>query len=131
MKEELFAELIESAQEALSHAKGKRELRTTVLPAPPAPMKAAEVKRLRAELRASQAVFAHCLNVSTKLVQAWESQRRSPEGAALKLLRVAQSNPSLVFSDLPGKRASVTRQRKPSTLLKRRRKPSRTSVSRD
>ena len=100
MKEELFAELMDSAEEALSHAKGKRELRTTVLPVPPAPMKAAEVKKLRERVRASQSVFAHYLNVSTKLVQAWESHRRIPEGAALKLLRVAQSNPALVFGSV-------------------------------
>jgi putative transcriptional regulator len=112
MKNELFAELMESAEEALSHAKGKRELRTTVLPVPPAPMRAVEVKQLRASVRASQAVFAHYLNVSTKLVQAWESQRRRPEGAALKLLRVAQSNPSLVFTE------SGTVKDRPSTRSK-------------
>lgn len=98
MKEELFAELMESAQEALDHARGKRELRTTVLPEPPEPMAAAEVKELRTRLNASQAVFAHYLNVSTKLVQAWEAERRHPDGAALKLLRVAERMPSAVFS---------------------------------
>jgi len=34
MKAELFAELMESVTEALDHAKGQRELRTTVLPPP-------------------------------------------------------------------------------------------------
>ncbi len=33
MKEELFAELMESLAQALDHAKGRRELRTTILPA--------------------------------------------------------------------------------------------------
>lgn len=100
MKDELFAELMESAEEALDHARGKRELRTTVLPLPPEPMAAVEVKQLRDRLNASQAVFAHYLNVSTKLVQAWESQRRQPDGAALKLLRIAEKNPSAVFTNL-------------------------------
>lgn len=120
MRNELFAELMESAEEALSHAKGKRELRTTVLPVPPAPMKAVEVKQLRASVRASQAVFAHYLNVSTKLVQAWESQRRRPEGAALKLLRVAQSNPSLVFSESGAMKDRPSTGRKVVEVARRR-----------
>jgi putative transcriptional regulator len=99
MKDELFAELMQSAREALEHAQGKRELRTTVLPDPPKPMTAAEIRALRQTLRASQAVFAHYLNVSTKLVQAWEAQRRRPDGAALKLLRLAQSQPAVLLAD--------------------------------
>lgn len=81
-----LAELMDSMTEALEHAKGKRDLRTTVLPAAPKPMNSAAVRRLRSRLNASQAVFASYLNVSTKLVQAWESDRRTPEGAALRLL---------------------------------------------
>ena len=98
MKKDLFAELMESAHDALEHARGKRELRTTILPSPPKPMTARDVRRLRDNLNASQAVFASFLNVSTKLVQAWESDRRAPDGAALKLLRLAEESPDLVFS---------------------------------
>jgi len=98
MKKELFAELLQSTMEALEHAKGKRDLRTTVLPATPKPMNSAAVRRLRSRLNASQAVFASYLNVSTKLVQAWESARRSPEGAALRLLRIAEKAPELLLS---------------------------------
>ena len=50
MDEKLFRELMESAHEALAHARGKQELRTTVLPPPPPPMNAVQVKRLRAGL---------------------------------------------------------------------------------
>lgn len=38
MKADVFAELLESANEALEHAQGKRDLRTTELPPPPRPM---------------------------------------------------------------------------------------------
>lgn len=93
MDTKTFAELMESAGEALDHARGKRELRTTVLPAPPRPMAAAEIRRLRKTLNASQAVFAYYLNVSPKLVQAWEADRRKPQGPALLLLRIVQKNP--------------------------------------
>lgn len=97
MKKDLFQELVASAREALEHAQGKRALRTTELPAPPTPMTAAEIRAVRAQANASQAVFARYLNVSTKLVQAWEAGRRTPGGAALKLLRLGGENPDLVF----------------------------------
>lgn len=61
-------------------------------------MNPVEVKRLRKRLNASQAVFAHCLNVSPKLVQAWEAHRREPDGAALRLLRLAEHFPALIFA---------------------------------
>lgn len=106
MKDELFAELLQAANEALDHARGKRELRTTVLPDAPQPMVAAEIRQLRATLHASQAVFARYLNVSTSLVQAWEAQRRRPDGAALKLLRVAEKQPAILLADIPADTAS-------------------------
>jgi putative transcriptional regulator len=107
MKDALFDELRASMQEALAHARGKRELRTTVLPAAPAPMGAAEVRALRERVNASQAVFARYLNVSTRLVQAWEADRRHPEGAALRLLELGARDPATVFAGL----LSTTRRR--------------------
>lgn len=100
MKKELFDNLMESMGEALEHARGKRELRTTVLPAAPRPMSATDVRALRDTLNASQAVFAKFLNVSPQLVRAWESSRRNPEGAALRLLEVARRSPAAVFAEL-------------------------------
>ncbi len=117
MKESLFAELMESAREALEHSRGKRELRTIILPEPPEPMNPAEVKRLRKRLNASQSVFAHCLNVSTRLVQAWEADRREPEGAALRLLRLAEDFPALIFAGITD-RPSQKRPPKRSRLRK-------------
>ena len=96
MKDETFTELLGSAHEALARARGKRSLRTTTLPLPPKPLNARAVKRLRASLHASQAVFARYLNVSTKLVQAWEANRRTPEGPALVLLHIAARQPQLI-----------------------------------
>jgi putative transcriptional regulator len=100
LKEEVFRQLLQSAEEALAHARGKRDLRTTTLPASPRPMTAPDVRRLRKRLRASQAVFAHYLNVSPKLVQAWEADRRRPDGPALLLLRLAERHPGLIVGDL-------------------------------
>ncbi|MDX2120831.1 MAG: hypothetical protein SF070_07145 [Gemmatimonadota bacterium] len=98
MQKHVFRELMTSAGEALEHARGRRALRTTELPAAPKPMTAAQIRAVRARVNASQAVFARYLNVSTKLVQAWEAGRRTPEGAALKLLRIGGDNPKVVFA---------------------------------
>lgn len=103
MDKDLFRELMTSAGEALEHAEGKRALRTTELPAAPKPMTATEIKAIREQVNASQAVFARYLNVSTKLVQAWEAGRRKPEGAALKLLRIGGDNPKVVFAGVISK----------------------------
>ena len=96
MKPELFAELLTAANLALEHAQGKRSLRTATLPQLPEPMTAEEVREVREALQASQGVFARYLNVSTKLVQAWESSERTPSGPALVLLRIMEKQPGLV-----------------------------------
>jgi DNA-binding transcriptional regulator YiaG len=92
-----FRQLAASLGQALEHAQGKRDLRTTVLPAPPPPLTARDVRRLRDDLQASQGVFARYLNVSTKLVQAWEAGRRSPEGPALLLLHLVAQDHALTL----------------------------------
>lgn len=96
MKKATFESLLASMNEALEHAEGKRNLRTTTLPLPPAPLSGRAVKNVRATLQASQAVFARYLNVSTKLVQAWEAGRRVPDGPALVLLHIAAAQPGLI-----------------------------------
>ena len=96
MKPTLFAELLASVNEALEHARGKRSLKSTSLPRVVQPMSAADVRQVRKRLHASQAVLAHYLNVSTKLVQAWETGRRQPAGPALVLLRMIKQQPGLV-----------------------------------
>ena len=98
MKNEMFTDLLGSAHEALGHAQGQRSLRTTTLPLRPKPLNARAVKRVRASLKASQAVFARFLNVSTKLVQAWEANRRTPDGPALVLLHIAARQPHVIES---------------------------------
>lgn len=49
-----------------------------------------EIKSIREESLASQAVFARYLNVSTIVVSQWERGERSPSGAALKLLTLVK-----------------------------------------
>ncbi len=73
-------------------------IKTPTVAAPPVlPMGPKEVRAIRVRTGLAQSGFAGCLNVSHELVQAWESGRRVPRGAALRLLSIAQSHPELVF----------------------------------
>ena len=98
MDKKLFADLKESLNEAIEHAEGKRELRTTTLPRPPKKLSGAEIAHLRGRINVSQAVFARYLNVSVKSIQAWEQGTGKPSGAALKLLSLAEKQPEILFS---------------------------------
>lgn len=45
-----------------------------------------DIRRIRMREKASQAVFARYLNVTTGLVSQWERGEKRPRGASLKLL---------------------------------------------
>jgi putative transcriptional regulator len=45
-----------------------------------------DIRRIRLREKASQAVFARYLNVTTGLVSQWERGEKRPRGASLKLL---------------------------------------------
>lgn len=49
-----------------------------------------QIKTIREDNCASQAVFARYLNVSTGLVSQWERGEKSPGGASLKLLSLVK-----------------------------------------
>lgn len=55
-------------------------------------MTAEEIRELRLRERASQAVFARHLNVTTSLVSQWERGEKRPGGASLKLLTLVAKN---------------------------------------
>lgn len=71
---------------------------TVVRPAPA--LEGHQIADLRQELRLSQPVFAQALNVSPETVRAWEQGKRSPDGAALRLLEVARVYPQALLSSV-------------------------------
>lgn len=85
-----FETLKSGLEEAVEYQKGKKTLRShqIELPPPPKNFKPKDIKKIRAKLKCSQAVFARILNISVKTVQAWESGERSPSHAALRLLEI-------------------------------------------
>jgi len=85
-------------QQAGSHdSGGKFNLRAVEIPPRPKPMKPADIRALREELNASQALFARLLNVSSNAVESWEQGLRQPRQATLKLLYVARKNPEALL----------------------------------
>ncbi len=72
-----------------------RTVRTNRIVYRPAEMAPKQIVELRRRtLGVSQRLFAELLNVAVQTVHAWEQGRRSPSGLALKVLRMAQSDPA-------------------------------------
>lgn len=64
-----------------------REFDALCLP-PVKKLTARQIKRIRLENKASQAVFAAYLNLSKSTVQKWEQGYKEPNGPSLKLLNL-------------------------------------------
>lgn len=57
---------------------------------PVKPLSPERIRRIRIREKASQAVFARYLNVTTSLVSQWERGDKRPGGASLKLLTLVE-----------------------------------------
>ncbi len=103
MKDAAFQELLDSVRQAGRIRRGSlRPSRTTVF-------EPADVKAIRAKLHVSQSEFALMIGVSVATLRNWEQGRRTPDGPALALLRVAAKNPKVVAAALHGHRGGKTR----------------------
>jgi putative transcriptional regulator len=93
-------ELLRGVEEIRGHVTGRRKLtlRTTrmKLPKPAPAVSAKDVEKIRARLKVSQPVFAAILNVPTVTAVSWEKGRRSPSGAALRLLEIVKKHPEIL-----------------------------------
>ena len=94
MKDTAFQELLTSVRQAGQIRRGtRRPSRTTTF-------HPTDVQVVRAKLGASQAEFALMIGVSVATLRNWEQGRRTPDGPALALLRVAARNPKAVVEAL-------------------------------
>lgn len=96
MKDEAFAQLVESIKQAGEIKRGLRKPSRTFEFSP------LDVKAIRAKLQKSQNEFAQMIGVSVATLQNWEQGRRKPEGPARALLQVALHNPEVVQEALSG-----------------------------
>jgi putative transcriptional regulator len=94
VKADAFSELVASVRQA------GRIRRGSLRPSRAFAFRPADVKHVRAKLHKSQAEFALMIGVSVATLRNWEQGRRTPEGPALALLRVASHNPGAVVAAL-------------------------------
>ena len=94
MKDADFAKLVASIKEAGAMKAGREapSRRTEMLPP--------EIKAVREKLHLSQSEFAAMIGVSPRTLQNWEQGRRTPEGPAQALLKVAARNPKALLGAL-------------------------------
>lgn len=59
-----------------------------------------EIKQIRINANMTQSIFASCIGVTKKAVEAWEGGRSKPDGAARRTLGLMQKNPR--FADEVG-----------------------------
>lgn len=90
----VFEKIKAGLEEAIAYEQGRVDAKTTKLSvAPIANYDAEEIKSIRKSTGLTQVVFAQYMGVSVKTVEAWESGRNHPEGAACRLLALTQSDP--------------------------------------
>ena len=85
-----FQKLVRSVRQAGKIRRGKAR------PARMFRFKPADVKAIRLRLEQSQPEFALMIGVSVATLRNWEQGRRSPEGPARALLKVAAEQPDAV-----------------------------------
>jgi putative transcriptional regulator len=96
MKTEAFDQLTQSVRQAGRIRRGKAKPSRVSTFAP------ADVKAIRNKLGKTQQDFALMIGVSVATLRNWEQGRRTPEGPALALLRVASAEPRAVARALRG-----------------------------
>jgi len=94
VRDEAFGELMTSIRQA------GRIRRGTAKPSRVTTFRPADVRAVRAKLKAMQVEFALLIGVSVATLRNWEQGRRTPDGPALALLRVAARNPKAVVAAL-------------------------------
>ena len=94
MKNNDFTDLLTSIDQARKIHKGKLK------PGRILKFNPVIVKNIRKKLHVSQSEFAYMIGVNISTLQNWEQGRRRPDGPALALLKIAESNPGTVMNAL-------------------------------
>ena len=94
MREQDFRNLVKSVRQAGRIRRGQMK------PSRVYTFRPTEIKSIRSKLGKSQSEFALMIGVSVATLQNWEQGRRTPEGPAKALLKVAAQNPEAVAEAL-------------------------------
>ena len=94
----VYESIITGLNEAIEDAnRSEKKLKRNVVHVEPIKeYNAEEVKAIRLNTGMSQNVFASYMGVSCKTVEAWESGKNHPSGAASRLLNMMEMNNNLV-----------------------------------
>ncbi len=91
----IFDEIKTGIEQAIEYEKGNLKAKKTVMSiAPVDAFLPSEIKDIRNKTGLTQVLFAKFMGVSVKTVEAWESGRNHPEGAACRLLTITKNDPS-------------------------------------
>jgi putative transcriptional regulator len=90
MDKELFDDLVASIKDAGAYLRGEKDAPVYFVDEP-------NPKIVRERLGLTQEAFARLLCVSVKTLQNWEQGRREPNGAAMRLLQVADKHPEVLL----------------------------------
>jgi putative transcriptional regulator len=94
MKRHDFDNLVTSIKQAGKIRRGEAKPARVVV------FKAADIKAVRLKLEKSQIEFAMMIGVSVATLRNWEQGRRTPDGPAMALLKVAARDPKAVAAAL-------------------------------
>ena len=90
----VFDKIKVGLEEAISYEQGTLEAKTSKLSVTPVNQyDAAEIKSIRKSAGFTQVLFAQYMGVSVKTVEAWETGRNHPEGAACRRLTLTKADP--------------------------------------
>ena len=94
----IFDSVSKGLNEAIDYERGNtngaRKRVVTVIPVPQ--YKGIEIKKIREELKITQANFAELMGVSIKTVEAWETGRNIPQGPAQRMLDLLKNESDIV-----------------------------------
>lgn len=98
MTEDLEPKLAESLAQLQAYAAGDASgVLVEELPIKTAPTySAADIKKIRQSLHATQRVFAYYLAVSPRTVEAWETGRTTPSGSTRRLIQLIVAKPQIL-----------------------------------
>ena len=91
MKKDVFEELLESVRQGGQIMRGERKPSRVFSAEEP------DARKIRQLYGLSQEKFARLIGISVATLRNWEQGRRSPEGPAKVLLRVAAKHPEAVL----------------------------------
>lgn len=99
-----YNEIMAGLHEALAYVNGDPSINATVhkmsVSSVPAAFTPEEIKEIRLNAKMTQSIFASCIGVTKKAVEAWEGGRSKPDGAARRTLGLFRDNPR--FADEVG-----------------------------